>query len=109
MPSINEWAIEQIAGRTVKAVGTGQVSGAIKRVDTLKGIQRHRGYRGYVYVTFEGERHPETFRTGFHQKAKAARAHAEQIARAFQRQMAKQPSTKTMPQSIKSAPWGYKR
>lgn len=109
MPSINEWATAQIAGRTVKAVGKGNIVPKVKRVHTLKGVQHHRGYQGYVYVSFVDGKWPERYTTSFHQKPKAARAHAEQIARAFRRQMAKQPSTKTMPQSIKSAPWGYKR
>lgn len=83
--NINEWAAEQAAGRKITGVSNGSISAAVKRVETMRGVQRHRGFKGYVYVAFAGERKPEMFRTGFHQKAKTARAAAEQIARAFRR------------------------
>lgn len=86
--SVAEFVAQQVGDRAVKAVSGGQIKIKTKRVHTMRGVQNHRGYQGYVYVKFEGERRPETFYCcAFHQKPKAAREHAATLSRAFQRQI----------------------
>lgn len=88
MISAAEWAVEMADGRSIKNVSDPKVSNTVKKVSTLRGTQHHRGYKGFVYVTFVGERQPTIFYCcNFHQKAKAAREHAATVSRAFRRLM----------------------
>lgn len=82
-----EFVEQAVAGRKVSHVSGGRISSTVNKVHTLRGVQHHRGYTGFVYVKFEGERRPETYTCCFHQKARAARLHAEQMSRAFKRMM----------------------
>jgi hypothetical protein len=89
--TLREFVAEQVGDRKVTAVSGGKVTSRMpKRVHTLRGIQHHHGYYGYVLVTFEGARQPETMRCCFHLKSGAARTHAEAMSKAFARHIQKE-------------------
>ncbi len=93
MSRVDEYAAALADGRTVARVSSGMVtSRRRKRVQTMRGVQHHSGYFGYVLVTFDGARRPETFRCCFHQKPKAAREHAAVLSRAFARLIERNPA-----------------
>lgn len=93
MTTMTEFVAKIADGRTVTAVSDGKVtSRAPKRVHTMRGVQNHWGYYGFVYVTYDGARRPEPVRCCFHTKPGAARKHAESLSRAFTRLMRKAPS-----------------
>lgn len=84
--TLKEFVERAVGDRKVVSVSSGSVtSRTSKKVHTMRGVQHHSGYYGYVLVTFEGVRRPETVKCCFHKKPKAAREHAESMSRAFAR------------------------